>query len=241
MADPAMTPLKELEQYVKAGAWGAPPKVITDKIIEGAAKFLQATQLWTFQMEDFPVRDAVNTYAVITPQDTLPSRVKDGFWQAPGDTSWRPLYPKTEDSLDQQTAVGQDERQFFLWLGARNWKTLQGAPKFFTHEDDPGQVRLIPEPTSSEEGGLIRLKVAIYPGRKATQIPTWILERYYLAISEAAKYCLLTMPGEQFSNDKAAAMALEKYKGYLTDAKTDKARSFTKAPMMVEPRYRIGP
>jgi hypothetical protein len=239
MAEQSMTPLKELEQYVKPGSWGAPPKVITDKIIEGAAKFLKETMLWTYDMEDFPVRTDVHTYAVITPQDTLPSRVKDAFWQAPGDTDFRPLYPKTEDSLDQQTVLGQDERHFFMWLGNRNWKTLQGAPKFYTHEDDPGLVRLIPIPTSNEADGLVRLKVAIFPGRKATQIPTWILERYYLAIAEAAKYCLLTMPGEQFSNDKSAAMALEKYKQYLTQAKIDKARSFTKAPMRVEPRHPI--
>lgn len=99
---------------------------------------------------------------------------------------------------------------------AGKWSAA-GTPSWFSHEDNDGQIRLMPAPTATALGALV-MSVALQPSRNSTSFPGHIADRYGDAIAAGAGAALLLMPKRDWTDQNTGVDLRERYEAALANA-----------------------
>ena len=234
-----MTPIAELAKWLAGDVKGCPPEIVLQAAQEACGEFCKNTLLWRIEAEPIPVRTGVHTYATPAPANCLPELITEAAFKAPNQSTYRPLDPITE-ALLKAGAVGTPYHLgFFGHSAGTDWKGRTGTPRAFLHEFDPAFFRLVPIPTSVDNGGLVRVTVAVWPSIKAVEIPTFVYLRYEEALSSGTLARLYGMNGEFWSNPALAEQQWGAFEGAMGAVTNKVQKSFTKARLKVEPRERF--
>lgn len=93
-----------------------------------------------------------------------------------------------------------------------------GPPRYFAPLPDHNGFRVWPEPTSAETDTL-KFLVTLLPERDSSEFPDWLADGYEDAIVLRAKYRLMRVGGQPWSNPELADLRLRQYLAKLTEAK----------------------
>jgi len=235
----AMSPITEISRYIKGDVKGCPDEIVLQETVAACGEFCKKTQIWRVEGEPIPVQAAVHTYATPAPETTLPETIREAAFRAPNQTAYRPITPVTEGQLMEGGGAIPYHQGFFGIGTVTDWKGRTGSPRWVLHEFDPAFFRLVPNPTATDAGGLIRVTVAVWPSHKATQIPTWILTRYHEGLAMGALARLYAMKGEYWTDEARAERNLLDFNEAMGEATNKVQKNFTRARLRVEPRERF--
>jgi len=140
-------------------------------------------------------------------------------------TAGQSQYPSSDLSIPSGTRIDNYEQ---CWYDQRpvydaNYEDLfrkagTGPPRNFAPAMDDDGFLIWPEPTANETKTLYFL-VSLVPTTDSSDIPDWIATHYRDAILLRAKYRLMRVSGQPWSNPDMAQEKLREYLAKLTEAK----------------------
>lgn len=232
----AMAALETLVPKVRRDVPNCPDPIIVDELAEAARDFCRQTTVWRNECPAITIETDVHTYRLRHP-DGLPHRIHEATYQAPDQTSRRPLFPLNEHRARGGAGYGDYHQTFHPVGQSQDWKIRTGTPRWYSHYLTNLDVRVIPIPTSSDADGFLHFTVSLLPKMDARRLPEWIVERYYEALVAGAKARLLKMANQQWTDANKGALENDLFEKELAIAKAEVIQSFTTMNQRVEPRF----
>ncbi len=167
-----------------------------------------------FDYEDIPLVAGVAEYETSPAGgSSLVRNIKSVFYKD------RELTPTTEQAASKETP----------WI-----LTYSGAPSMYYIVGT--SIRVMPVPTSSEAGSVIRVKSSFVPGLDAKSASTEFIDRYAETIIAGAKARLMNMVGTVWFNPNSAAFYQAEYERGIALARIETETSRSMAGLQVNKR-----
>jgi len=116
------------------------------------------------------------------------------------------------------------------WLDANEpgWRSVTGAPRYFTQVDTE-QVILAQVPASSSAGGLTAT-LALQPSQNSTGFPKWIANQYLYALADGAIARLMLIPGKPWTDLNTGADKRSRFEAAMANARNTAVAGLGRAP-----------
>lgn len=175
--------------YVTPEVIGCPNVVAKNYILQAATELCQRGHVWQYDHPAISVTGGATTALMVQmypPTGATVAKILDAIY---GDI------PLEEAGLEKL------KKKFV------NWRTETGEPSY--HYLRPGDVvALVPGPLNSDTLGLT---LAMQPDGSTTTLPDALVAGYTLTIAAGAKYYLMMMPGQKWTNPELANFYKEQF------------------------------
>lgn len=194
----------EFYDYLLPDLPGCPYVAMGFALRQSAITFCEQSRAWRYQLPDIEVVNDVDTYAYITPAETLVHVV---------------TYAEFNDLEIDATTKDKD-------MLVSDWRHQTGVPKYVL--GTPTGVQLVPKP---DLPGTLKLTVALKPDSHSTGIDDDIFQEYREAISHGAKARLMLSPNKPYTKPELASWHMQQFMALTSAAGARVARNYTNAPL----------
>ena len=196
--------------------------VAREKLLEAAINFCRTTGLWKSTMAPVTLYEDQKTYPIVYPDHSIPERIDKARIQIDSDVEPIPLEPMSDTDLKRHYA--------------KDWESIKGVPKFYTHIETNRVIQLVPFPNEDFTDGLL-LRLQLVPSFNATKIPTFIFEQYWMGLAAATRQLLFRMEGQPWTDHKQANVERVTASRELGVGIQDGAGSHTTKPQFMSARF----
>lgn len=202
-------------KYVLPHVPGCPSVTARQAVLDAAREFLSESQVWDEIQDPIPVADDVQEYDLEAPVGALCIDVREIYLRT------GTLIPVT---VAQLSSVLPD------------WQTAQGSqPRFYTRSFDFSSIRIFPKPLEPA-GQTMRVHGVYTLSEAATDIPDAIVARYREPIASGAKYRLMVLPGQTWTDLRLAEHHKNKFDDAVMTARITAQHGKTAGSAAVRPR-----
>jgi hypothetical protein len=201
--------LPEVLPYVP----NCPEMSAVNAIRNAVIEFCTGSWYWQHDCYPIPAIAGLNEFEPDLPTQTKFVGVVDAFFGG------RPLKPNDEATLRNRYA----NRDFRAW---------QGTPAYW-YQTDPDKLLLVPTPDTEAAKFSLDLRIAVAPTRVSTGADDALFERYAETIAAGAIARLKAVPGQPYSDQAGAQVALILFKKAIVEARSLIERNMTRGPLRV--------
>jgi hypothetical protein len=205
------TAITEFLPFVAPEVLGCPQTMVKAKILEAITELCKRAPIWEYEHADIDSVEDQRDYALVPPSNALVADILDISFNE------EPLSPVSVQGLKGLYA---------------NWRTETGDPLYYLRLDD-SELSIVPAPDTADL--VIELFVSLKPTPDTTTVENFIFNEYYNVIAAGAKFYLMSMPNQKWSNPSMASHYLGVFNSGIGAAVVKKAGGSVGAPIRVKP------
>ena len=202
--------ITEFVPYIAPEVIGCPALLVKAKIVQATIEMCKRSEVWQYDHPDISMTALDTGFALVPPAGSLVVDILEMNW---GDV---PLLPKLVS---------------FLKTKYHNWRTETGDPLYYVRTV-PTTVTAVPAPSVD---GTISLRVSLKPTSSITAVEDHLFNDHYETIAAGAKYYLMSMPNQKWSDGNMASYYLKLFNQGIAEAGVDVAQGGVKARIRVTP------
>lgn len=207
--------LDDFFPYVLPEVMGCPDPVLRNAVRMSVIEFCNASQAWSVISDPLALEEGVQDYEIETPVGAYAQTVRD-VWM--GSTRLQAI---TMAALQEVLP---------------NWQTAQGSePIYYNQAQERGSIRVFPIPTNVHGQELV-MRVVFQPTLTTNTVPDWLGQDQMETIAAGAKYRLLLIPGQAWSNPNLGAYYKSQFDNSVTNARIEEAHERVPGSITVSPR-----
>ncbi len=207
--------------HISLEASGASSPLMDQAIVSAAIELCEKALIWRQVLDPIGIAPNVADYDVAVPAgaklaDVLDAGLASGGWLDP-----------------RNLGMVQAERAAYAGVPPRTGQ----ARGFLLTDPEEGTITIDPVPIAAD---VVTLLAALKPARSATSLPNFLYERWVEAIAAGAKFRLLRMPDQPWTDADTAIFYQNDFNQRISVAANRAARANTRMPLRSRTVSKLG-
>ena len=201
---------------------GCPTVMVRQQIVKAAVELCRSAKVWEGELDDITVVSDTRDYTLVAVIGTTGEGEETVNITAP-------ISEITEVSLDGAPLTGTTLPD--LRYRYEDWRSEIGTPELYLRMS-PTTLSLVPTPTA---GGTLGVMVTLRPDLASQTLEDFLVTEYSDILAAGAKYFLMVMLGQKWSNPAMAAYYQEQFYSSIGAASVAASGGNVGAPIRVKP------